>query len=67
MTLLTSPSVSKELALYSMEHCKHDLKFFQEEDGKSIVEDLDFLMRFFKKDQYHTQPAVSLLRGYSAI
>lgn len=61
MILLTSPNLSKELALYSFEHFKQDFKFFQEENGKSIVEDIDFFMRFFKKEHYHTQPSISLL------
>lgn len=63
MTLLTSPELSKELALYALEHCKGEIKFFQSENGKSISMDLDFLMRFFKKEHYHTQPAVSLVGG----
>ncbi len=61
MTLLTSPDLSKELLLYSMKHCKQNLKFFQDTDGKNIVEDIDFLMRFFKKEHYHSQPSISLL------
>lgn len=63
MTLLTSQDLSRELAMYSIEHFKKDIQFFQEKNGKSIVEDLDFLMRFFKKEHYHTQPAISLVGG----
>lgn len=35
MTLLTLPGLSKELALYSMEHCNHDLKFFRRKTEKA--------------------------------
>ena len=38
-----------------------EVQFLQGENGKSIIEDLDFLMRFFKKEHYHTQPAILLV------
>ncbi len=61
MTLLTSPDLSKELLLYAIEHCRQDLKFFQGGTGKDLITDIDFLMRFFKKEHYYTKPAISLI------
>lgn len=61
MTLLISPNISKELLTYSIDHCKSDLNFFQKNKGKIVLNDLDFLMRFFKKEYYHTKPSISLV------
>ncbi len=59
LTLLTSSELSKELLLYAIEHCRQELRFFQFGTGKVLIEDIDFLMRFFKKEHYYTKPAIS--------
>ncbi len=53
--------MSKELLLFAIEHCRQDLGFFQIGTGKDLIEDIDFLMRFFKKEHYHTKPAITLI------
>jgi len=63
LTLLTSPDLSKELLLYAIEHCRQDLRFFQIDTGKDLIEDIDFLMRFYKMENYFTKPAISLINN----
>lgn len=53
--LLTSNQFSTELAMFCIEHCKNDLPFFNTTKGKRYLENLDFLLRFWKKEKYHTK------------
>lgn len=57
--LFAEESISKELAFFCMETCKQDLPFFEGEIGKIYSNNLDFLLRFFKKDNYHTKPSIT--------
>ena len=59
--LLMSNSYSKELIDFCIENCKSKLPFFKDERGKTIFEDLDFLLRFWKKQNYFTKPAISFV------
>lgn len=49
----------KELTLFCIEHCKNKLPFFNEEPGKIYLKDIDFLLRFWKTSNYHTQPLIT--------
>ena len=57
--LLINENISKELALFCIEHCKNKLPFFKEEPGKAYLVDIDFLLRFWKTSNYHTQPSIT--------
>ncbi|MDD7887157.1 DUF3843 family protein [Flavivirga sp. 57AJ16] len=61
MHLLISPDYSVELVLYFVETYKNKLSFFKKEPYKSYLDDLDFLLRFWKKDNYFTKSAITLI------
>ena len=53
--LLTSPVYSTERFNYFIKNYKDKLSFFSEEPHKSCLKDLDFLLRFWKQDDYKTK------------
>jgi len=57
--MMTDPSISTELVNYCMDNCKTNLPFFDSIIGQSICNDLDFLLRYWKKEKYHTVPSLS--------
>ncbi|MDH5367611.1 MAG: DUF3843 family protein [Cyclobacteriaceae bacterium] len=57
--VLMDESVSVELAMYCIDNCKSELPFFNDGVGKSYLDDIDFLLRFWKKDNYHTKPEIT--------
>lgn len=59
MFLLASDEISTELVLYCIEQCKDDLPLFNESTGKFFLENIDFLLRFWKKKNYHAKPNFS--------
>jgi len=59
LRLLMDESISVELAMYCIEKCKSKLPFFKEGVGKSYLKDIDFLLRFWKKDSYQTVPSIT--------
>lgn len=59
MRLFFSEELSTELAMYCIDNCKSKLPFFQEGGGKKLLSDIDFLLRFWKKNNYHTVPAIT--------
>ena len=50
---ITSDEFSAELAKYCVENFKGHDSFFQTEEGKHYVDDLDFLLRFWKQEDYY--------------
>ena len=59
MFLLSSEEISTELAMFCIDHCKDDLDFFQAGFGKLLLEDLDFMLRFWKKEHYFSKPSIT--------
>ncbi len=59
MRLLMDDSLSTELVMYCIDNCKTKLSFFKQGVGKQYLDDIDFLLRFWKKDNYHTIPSIS--------
>jgi len=59
MDLLMGEDYSKELAMYCIDNCKDKLSFFQNEDGKELLNDLDFMLRFWKNENYHSKPEIT--------
>ena len=57
--LLMDDSLSAELAMYCIDNCKTKLLFFKEGIGNKYLDDIDFLLRFWKKDNYHTVPSIT--------
>ncbi len=61
-SLLEGKEFSKELVMYCMEHCKDDLYFFNyDANGERYLKDLDFLLRFWKAEAYHSKPTITLI------
>ncbi|MCD6367428.1 MAG: hypothetical protein J7L46_07815, partial [Bacteroidales bacterium] len=59
MRLLMNESLSTELTMYCIDNCKTKLPFFNKGIGKKYLDDIDFLLRFWKKDNYHTKPSIT--------
>lgn len=59
MRLLMDESLSTELVMYCIDNCKTKLSFFPKGVGKKYLEDIDFLLRFWKKENYHTIPSIT--------
>ncbi len=63
MRLLLDESFSAELAMYCIEKYKSELPFFNEEEGAYLLNDIDFLLRFWKKNNYFAKPSVTFTGG----
>ena len=61
LSLLVSKDFSKELVYYCLDHYKDELTFFEEGAGQKYLNDLDFLLRFWKAESYHTTPSITLV------
>jgi len=59
MRLLMDGNLSKELVMYCIDNCKTKLSFFTKGVGNKYLEDIDFLLRFWKRDYYHTIPSIT--------
>jgi len=59
MFLLISDEMSTELALFCIDNCKNNLPFFKKGIGKMYLKDIDFLLRFWKKDNYYAKPSIT--------
>lgn len=59
MRVLISDEMSTELALFCIDNCKNELPFFSEGIGKMYLKDIDFLLRFWKKDNYYAKPSIT--------
>ncbi|WP_345190745.1 DUF3843 family protein [Algibacter agarivorans] len=60
MHLLISPLYSTEFVYYFINTFKDTLLFFKKEPYKTYLEDIDFLLRFWKKDLYFPQSTLVL-------
>lgn len=58
--ILTSEEISKELADYCLDNYKDKLTFFENTINQIIVKDIDFLLRFWKRHNYQTEPQITL-------
>ena len=61
MYLLGNQFLSTELAMYCINNFKNNLPFFKKELGQIILENIDFLLRFWKKENYYSVPAISFV------
>jgi len=61
LLILMNEEISTELAMYCIDNFKADLPFFTEGEGEVFLEDIDFLLRFWKKENYHTLPSISFI------
>jgi len=63
MRLLMDPSISPEIVLVCIDHCKEKLAVLNTFPLRKFLDDIDFLLRFWKKDNYHTTPAITFIGG----
>lgn len=59
MRLFLSEGVSTELAMFCIENFRNKLKFFDRPEGRLYLDNIDFLLRFWKRGNYFTKPAIS--------
>ena len=59
MRLLFAEEISTELAMYCIDNCKDNLDFFKNEEGKIYLDNIDFLLRFWKRGNYFTKPSIT--------
>lgn len=59
LRMLMDDSMSVELVQYCIANCKTRLSYFKDEVGKKYLEDIDFLLRFWKANNYHSKPAIT--------
>ncbi|MBU0473075.1 MAG: DUF3843 family protein [Bacteroidetes bacterium] len=58
--LLVSDQCSTELAMYCIDNYKTVLPFFTNDIGAKYLFDIDFLLRFWKTENYHTFPTLTI-------
>ena len=61
MFMLLNQSFSPELCNYCLDQCGSKLPFFTNGPGSFFKLDIDFLLRFWKIDQYHSTPKISFI------
>ena len=59
--LLYDENTSAELVYFCIDNCHKKLPFLKETEYKIILNDLDFLLRFWKKENYFSLPRISIL------
>jgi len=57
--LLFEEELSTELVMYCIDNCKDDLEFFKSSEGKMYLDNIDFLLRFWKRGNYFTKPSIT--------
>lgn len=60
MSLLSSDEFSRELVHYCIDNYKEKIPYFSNNRNTFMIENLDFLLRFWKTERYHTKPAVTI-------
>ncbi len=62
VNMIFDDSLSKELVEYVIANYDLELPLFpDDENNRLLKENLDFLLRFYKKESYHTKPQISLV------
>lgn len=59
--LLMNDSISSQLVMFCIDNCREKLPFFNAGPGQHYLGDIDFFLRFWKRDNYHTAPTITLL------
>lgn len=59
--LFMKTEVSPQLVNFCLDNCGNDLSDFISEYEQKYLPDLDFLLRFWKKEDYHVEPSVTFI------
>jgi hypothetical protein len=62
-TVLFSHYASPELAEFCIKKGKSKLKFFKHAPGKLYLDDIDFLMKYNKKENYYSKPEITQIKS----
>src|SRR5690625_2223945 len=57
--LLMQNNYAPELVMFCIDNCKNKLSFFNDELGEVYLKNIDFLLRFWKTNNYETQPLIT--------
>lgn len=57
--LLYAEELSTELVWFCIDNFKNELKFFKTSEGKMYLDNIDFLLRFWKRGNYFTKPTIT--------
>ncbi|MDF1548447.1 MAG: DUF3843 family protein, partial [Bacteroidales bacterium] len=59
--LFMAEDLSAELSMFCIDNYKSKLPFFKEKEGQIYLNDIDFLLRFWKNSNYFTKPTVTFI------
>lgn len=59
MIVMNSSEMSTELALFCIENSKNKIPVFKAGIGKIYLKNIDFLLRFWKKETYYAKPSIT--------
>ena len=57
--LFMSEVTSTELSMYCIKLCKSKIPYLKKGIGKKYLEDIDFLLRFWKRNNYYSKPSIT--------
>lgn len=63
--LLMEKTFSKELVEYCINNCKDDIEILNTKEGEIVLENLDFLLRFLKVENYYSKPNITTIDSSS--
>ncbi len=66
MSLFFAEDLSKELAMFCVNNFRYELPFFKSSEGKLLLDNIDFLLRFWKRGNYFSKPSVTFTGGKSS-
>lgn len=59
MRLFYAEELSTELAMYCIDNFKNELDFFKSVEGKMYLDNIDFLLKFWKRGNYFSRPTIT--------
>lgn len=59
MHLFMAEDLSAELAMFCIDNYKSALPFFSEKEGILYLDNIDFLLRFWKRANYFAKPSIT--------
>ena len=63
MNLFFAEDLSTELAMYCVNNFRTKLPFFKGAEGQLYLDNIDFLLRFWKRGNYFSKPSISFTGG----
>jgi len=57
--LIFAEEISRELVLFCIDNLNKDSEFFKTTEAKLLLDNIDFFLRFWKRDNYFSTPSIS--------